>query len=394
MECPCAEASAVREEMVQAERRLRDEYTEALQGEAEMRERGDVAAAEGRAGLTGSIEEDRAVLSEALTKLEQDLAAETEARKEADDAAAATAAAATAEVAGTAEAAAADAATREEALRTEVFAAVDELDARAAANLENESKARREALDAAANALETVTAASAEAVVELAGEIDEKINATKEEVLQLIAGEAEDRERAVAAVKQAVDAEAAERKEADEGLDQNLVQSLAHEMEERTTAVEAARSELGGGGARAQYLVRPIWTERHPASNALKNIASRSWFEIQYTYCMPFKNMVSTSGPLQIFYVYLFLLFGSLRPGADIKSESETLRADLAQHAEEAAGSAAAAAVAAAAAGASVAAEVRGNDGYNTLNSYSYSYSYSTRELLERHPGFKQLPNN
>ena len=72
----------MREEMVQAERRLRDEYTEALQGEAEMRERGDVAAAEGRAGLTGSIEEDRAVLSEALTKLEQDLAAETEARKE------------------------------------------------------------------------------------------------------------------------------------------------------------------------------------------------------------------------------------------------------------------------------------------------------------------------
>jgi hypothetical protein len=275
-----AKASAVREEVVMAERRLREEYTEALAGEAEMRERGDVAAAEGRAGLTGSIEEDRAVLSEALTKLEADLAAETKARVEAGDAAAATS-----------DAAAADAATREETLRTEVFSAVDELgaeskalrtevlsaveelDARAAANLENESKARMEAMDAAATALEMVASSTAEAVVELGGEIDDKVNAAKEEVLQLIAGEAEERARAI---KEAVDAEAAERREADEGLDQNLVQSLAHEMEERSTAV----SDLG----------------------------------------------------------------------ADIKAESETLRAELTAHAEEAAaaaGEAAAAAVAA-----------------------------------------------
>ena len=263
-----AESSAMREEMVQTERRVREEYTAALQGEAEMREKGDVAAAEGRAGLTGSIEEDRKTMGEAIVKLQTDLAAEAEARRSAD------------------EQAIADATTREETLRTEVFSAVDELDARAAVNLENESKARKEALEAAATALETVTAASAEAVTELATEIDAKIDATKDEVLQLIAGEAEERAKAI---KQAVDVEAAERKEADEGLDQSIVQSLAHEIEERTGAVDAVRAELG----------------------------------------------------------------------ADIKAESETLRAALTQHADEAVETAAVTAAAAAAAvGASVANEV------------------------------------
>ena len=74
-----------------------------------------------------------------------------------------------------------------------------------------------------------------------------------------------------------------------------------------------------------------------------------------------------------------------LRLGADIKSESETLRADLAQHAEEAAKSAAAAAeAAAAAAGASVAAEV-GGWLKNKIKTRSLTHE------LERRPGCKHL---
>ena len=120
-----------------------------------------------------------------------------------------------------------------------------------------EAKAREEAIAAEVQAREEAMAAVAtEAAMKteltaLGEDVDGKLrdaaaaNAGRDdEILQLITKEIADRD---VAIKSAVDAEAAERAKADEAADQQLVESLAHEIEERKkleSAAEAVKTEV------------------------------------------------------------------------------------------------------------------------------------------------------